>query len=176
MVRSRRELRDFDRINRICRIERAWTIPPLARLFPVNPVNPEHLAKLNKTVTRVTSGVQKTMKNLDSGPRTGNFRGRLRRNDVEGLLQGVLLLILSKSIQGCRITGSLRSKMLFEGNEAGKNFGEVEEMPEKTLNPQYVLDKSGQKAFVVLPVDEYESLLEDLQDLAAIAERCDEPR
>jgi hypothetical protein len=36
---------------------------------------------------------------------------------------------------------------------AGKNFGEVEEMSEKTLNPQYVLDKSGQKAFVVLPVD-----------------------
>lgn len=49
-------------------------------------------------------------------------------------------------------------------------------MSEKTLNPQYVLDKSGQKAFVVLPVDEYESLLEDLQDLAAIAERRDEPK
>ncbi len=44
-------------------------------------------------------------------------------------------------------------------------------MSEKTLNPQYVLDRSGKKAFVVLPVDEYESLLEDLQDLAVIAER-----
>ena len=39
-----------------------------------------------------------------------------------------------------------------------------------------MLDKSGQKAFVVLPVDEYESLLEDLQDLTAIAERRDEPK
>ena len=49
-------------------------------------------------------------------------------------------------------------------------------MSGKTFNPQYVLDKSGQKAFVVLPVDEYESLLEDLQDLTAIAERRDEPK
>jgi len=29
-----------------------------------------------------------------------------------------------------------------------------------------VLDRTGKKAFVILPVDEYESLLEDLQDLA----------
>ena len=38
----------------------------------------EPLAELNKTVTPVTSEVQKTLKNLDSG---------LRRNDVEELLQ-----------------------------------------------------------------------------------------
>jgi len=59
---------------------------------------------------------------------------------------------------------------------AENNLGEVEKMSEKTFNPQYVLDKSGKKAFVVLPVDEYESLLEDLQDLAVIAERRDEPK
>jgi hypothetical protein len=41
----------------------------------------EPLAKLNKTVTPVTSEVQKTLKNLDSG---------LRRNDVEVLLQEAL--------------------------------------------------------------------------------------
>ena len=41
-------------------------------------LTPEPLAKLNKTVTPVTSGVQKTLKNLDSG---------FRRNDVEELLQ-----------------------------------------------------------------------------------------
>jgi len=39
---------------------------------------PEPLAELNKTVTPVTSAVQWTLQNLDSG---------LRRNDVEGLLQ-----------------------------------------------------------------------------------------
>ena len=50
----------------------------------------EPLAKLNKTVTPVTSGVQKISKNLDSGARTEHFRGRLRRNDVEGLLQEAL--------------------------------------------------------------------------------------
>ncbi|MFZ2447186.1 MAG: hypothetical protein WAW37_12575 [Syntrophobacteraceae bacterium] len=49
-------------------------------------------------------------------------------------------------------------------------------MAGKNLNPQYVMDKSGNKAFVVLPVDEYESLLEDLQDLAVIAERRSEPK
>ena len=50
---------------------------------PVNPVNPEPLAELNKTVTPVTSAVQWTLKNLDSG---------LRRNDVEGLLQEALMI------------------------------------------------------------------------------------
>jgi PHD/YefM family antitoxin component YafN of YafNO toxin-antitoxin module len=49
-------------------------------------------------------------------------------------------------------------------------------MPQKKLSPQYVLDKEGKKAFVVLPVEEYESLLEDLQDLATIADRRDEPK
>jgi len=49
-------------------------------------------------------------------------------------------------------------------------------MTERNLNPQYVLDKAGKKAFVVLPIDEYESLLEDIQDLGLIAERRDEPK
>jgi len=47
----------------------------------------EPLAELNKTVTPVTSAVQWTLKNLDSGSRTGHFRDRPHRNDVEGLLQ-----------------------------------------------------------------------------------------
>ena len=47
---------------------------------------------------------------------------------------------------------------------------------EKNFSPQYVLDKAGKKAFVVLPIEEYESLLEDLQDLSVIAERRDEPK
>ena len=47
----------------------------------------EPLAELNKTVTPVTSEVQETLKNLDSGPRTRHVRGRLRRNGVEVLLQ-----------------------------------------------------------------------------------------
>ena len=40
---------------------------------------------------------------------------------------------------------------------------------------QYLVDESGQKTAVVLPVKEYEELLEDIHDLAVIAERKDEP-
>ena len=40
---------------------------------------------------------------------------------------------------------------------------------------QYIVNEKGQKTAVVLPVDEYEELLEDLHDLAVIADRRDEP-
>lgn len=40
---------------------------------------------------------------------------------------------------------------------------------------RYLVDESGQKTDVVLPVEEYEDLLEDIHDLAVIAERKDEP-
>jgi hypothetical protein len=43
------------------------------------------------------------------------------------------------------------------------------------LKPQYIVDKSGRKTSVVIPVEEYEDLLEDLHDLAIIAERKNEP-
>ena len=36
---------------------------------------------------------------------------------------------------------------------------------------QYITDQSGKKQSVVLPVDTYEELLEDMRDLVAIAER-----
>jgi len=41
---------------------------------------------------------------------------------------------------------------------------------------QFVTDADGRKVAVLLPVGEYEELLEDVQDLAVIAERRDEPR
>jgi hypothetical protein len=43
------------------------------------------------------------------------------------------------------------------------------------LPSKYLIDEKGQKTAVVIPVDEYEELLEDLHDLAVIAERKDEP-
>lgn len=49
-------------------------------------------------------------------------------------------------------------------------------MKVKDLNPQYLVNTSGKKEFVVLPVKEFEELLEDLHDLAVMAERRDEPR
>lgn len=40
---------------------------------------------------------------------------------------------------------------------------------------QYITDERGDRTAVVLPISEYEKLLEDLDDLAVVAERRDEP-
>ena len=40
---------------------------------------------------------------------------------------------------------------------------------------QYLTDEKGDRTAVVLPIGDYESLLEDLNDLAVVAERRDEP-
>jgi PHD/YefM family antitoxin component YafN of YafNO toxin-antitoxin module len=40
--------------------------------------------------------------------------------------------------------------------------------------PRYIVDESGHKTAVVIPVEEYEDLLEDVHDLAIIAERKNE--
>jgi len=40
---------------------------------------------------------------------------------------------------------------------------------------QYLTDDRGQRTAVVLPIGDYEKLLEDLDDLAVVAERRDEP-
>jgi len=45
---------------------------------------------------------------------------------------------------------------------------------EKTQR-QYIVDGKGQKMAVILPIEEYQELLDDLHDLAVIAERRDEP-
>ena len=42
-------------------------------------------------------------------------------------------------------------------------------------NAQFVTDQKGEKTSVILPIAEYEALLEDLEDLAVVAERADEP-
>jgi len=42
------------------------------------------------------------------------------------------------------------------------------------IQAQYLIDESGQKTAIVLPIEEYEELLEDIHDLAIIAERRDE--
>ena len=40
---------------------------------------------------------------------------------------------------------------------------------------RFIVDEQGRKESVLLPVEEYEELLEDLQDLALMAERNEEP-
>jgi len=43
------------------------------------------------------------------------------------------------------------------------------------IHTQYLTDEKGKKTAVVIPVEEYEEILEDIHDLAVIAERRDEP-
>ena len=43
------------------------------------------------------------------------------------------------------------------------------------LNLKYVTDEKGKKQSVILPIDEFIELIEDIEDLALIAERRDEP-
>jgi hypothetical protein len=41
---------------------------------------------------------------------------------------------------------------------------------------QFLTDMNGDKVAAVIPIAEYEALLEDLHDLAVVAERRGEPR
>jgi hypothetical protein len=43
------------------------------------------------------------------------------------------------------------------------------------FHEQFIVDESGNRTAVILPLPDYEELLEDLHDLAIIAERKDEP-
>jgi hypothetical protein len=45
----------------------------------------------------------------------------------------------------------------------------------RDLQAKYVTDEKGNKTAVILPIEEFEELLEDLQDLAVLVERRDEP-
>jgi PHD/YefM family antitoxin component YafN of YafNO toxin-antitoxin module len=41
---------------------------------------------------------------------------------------------------------------------------------------QYVIDDQGNRTAVLMPIKEYQNLMEDLHDLAIVAERKDEER
>lgn len=45
----------------------------------------------------------------------------------------------------------------------------------KQLEIKYVTNKAGDKTAVILSIDEFEELMEDIEDLAAVAERREEP-
>lgn len=44
----------------------------------------------------------------------------------------------------------------------------------KDLALNYITNESGEKTAVILPIAQFEELLEDLEDLAIVAERRDE--
>ncbi|HEX9830009.1 MAG TPA: hypothetical protein VGB10_07330 [Bacteroidota bacterium] len=45
----------------------------------------------------------------------------------------------------------------------------------RDMNVQYILNEKGDKTGVILTVEEFEELMEDIEDLAVIAERREEP-
>jgi hypothetical protein len=45
----------------------------------------------------------------------------------------------------------------------------------KDLNPQFITNEAGEKISVVLPILKFQELLEDIEDLAVVAERREEP-
>lgn len=45
----------------------------------------------------------------------------------------------------------------------------------KEAGVQYITNETGVKSAVVLPIKVFQTLLQDLEDLAAIADRRDEP-
>jgi len=44
-----------------------------------------------------------------------------------------------------------------------------------SVSPQYVTDEKGKKKSVILSISTFQELIEDIEDLAAVAERRDEP-
>ena len=44
------------------------------------------------------------------------------------------------------------------------------------MTTQFLTDEDGHKVAVVLPIQDYEDLMEDVSDLAVVAERRGEPR
>jgi PHD/YefM family antitoxin component YafN of YafNO toxin-antitoxin module len=44
------------------------------------------------------------------------------------------------------------------------------------MTPQFLTDDQGQRVAVVIPIADYEDLMEDVADLAAVAERRDKER
>ncbi len=45
-----------------------------------------------------------------------------------------------------------------------------------TMTTQYLTDERGEKVAVVIPIADYDAMMEDVADLACVAERRDEER
>jgi ABC-type uncharacterized transport system substrate-binding protein len=45
----------------------------------------------------------------------------------------------------------------------------------KKLEIEYITNRAGEKTAVIVPIDNFEESMEDIEDLAAVAERREEP-
>jgi len=48
-------------------------------------------------------------------------------------------------------------------------------MAARQVLPQFVVGAKGRKTAVIIPIEEYEELMEDIHDLGVVAERRHEP-
>ena len=60
-------------------------------------------------------------------------------------------------------------------NESVAAIGELVMKPMRSITPEYITDTEGRKKSVILSIEEYEGLMEDIEDLAVLAERREEP-
>ena len=45
----------------------------------------------------------------------------------------------------------------------------------KDLHPAYIIDKNGDKKSIIFSISDFRELIEDIEDLALVAERREEP-
>jgi hypothetical protein len=45
----------------------------------------------------------------------------------------------------------------------------------KEMNVQYIINESGERSSVILPIADFEALLEDFEDMAIVIKRHNEP-
>ena len=43
------------------------------------------------------------------------------------------------------------------------------------IHEQFIVDQAGKKTAVIIPLKDYQRLMEDLHDLSVVVERCHEP-
>ena len=60
-------------------------------------------------------------------------------------------------------------------NESARAIGGLVMKPIRSIMPEYITDAEGRKKSVILSIEEYERLMEDIEDLAVLAERREEP-
>ena len=48
-------------------------------------------------------------------------------------------------------------------------------MKHADLHPRFIVDEANQRQSVILSLSDYEALMEEIEDLAAVAERREEP-
>ena len=65
--------------------------------------------------------------------------------------------------------------MINRHSEHFKNIRGENMLDLRELKPKYITDEQGNKISVILSVSDYQELLEELEDLTAIAERKDDP-